>query len=502
MAITKIDNPNTVQPTRINSVYDFYKHANDFSGNQIFTVNNFLLNQDHHSIYGILKQLENKGGAIWLSNNGDICFRQSIYENIKKLRISSAKVLLSHFMKSRVNITTGDFPKNKMNPFIGDTILIHSLSLVEKEVFLPSIFHEFFTDNGILHRNKFLPSYYMLLNQISTIKLEESTTLQYIFHLANYNKNKFYLIMNWLANFFKDVSRPSPNNLILLGESKSGINIFYEDIIVPLFGNNNCVRITDNILKKTRLHKLIKEKIIYSLDNVSNVSLENKATRLDIEDLVKRQTQYDPESTNDAPYLGQTLIITKDSCLSYIDEDMKNYLVIKIPSQITEMYNNWRPVQNQISGHLLEDSSCISCLKALIQRDIGNFACLLKGYEINSTVSLQKDDRGFIKIALEDKIKKFHHILKNISTPESISNFDKIKAQNKEFFTELKKDFNSNKIKQKNVIKCFILLYPEENISSSRILMTKLRTLDKKFYSVDSLHIGAGGIKYFNLPSS
>ena len=324
--------------------------------------------------------------------------------------------------------------------------------------------------------------------------------------------------MNWLAAFFKNLNNRSTTTLVFLGNKESGKEILFEEIIKPLFGQEYCLKITDLVLETTSVQKLLKNKLFYNIDNLSDSSIKDKKTRRIINDLLSKDTIdviENKESIVEYQKYGQMIITIDEAYLTYIDKNFESYSLLKIPDELT-LVENFNIEQN-FSGQDFKNNNQQATdfeeyLKKLnitskeklidaIKNDLTNFAFILKGYSVNLDIlndPFENDDKKYLQNNLEDKLKAFHEAI--LHYKNSMSYFHKIQEKNTILYEELMNDFKLNRIKQKNLIQSLSLLYPEEKITSPRTLMVQLRKTDNDFYKVANLKSGNGGIKYFELP--
>ena len=99
-------------------------------------------------------------------------------------------------------------------------------------------------------------------------------------------------------------------------------------------------------------------------------------------------------------------------------------------------------------------------------------------------------------MTLENKVE----LVARIIISGDIEKLNIVNIENLILYEDVKKDFENGKIKQKNIIKLFDILYKNTQISgNSKGLMVKLRKCDKNFFGVNNIIAGAGGIKYFKI---
>ena len=105
-----------------------------------------------------------------------------------------------------------------------------------------------------------------LLHNIFILKTPDiySITMQYLYHISGYNKDKFNYIICWLANMFRYITNNSnidfdpkllKSILVLVGGEKTGKEMFFNNIVKPLFGEDYCLKIDNELLLHKNLEK-------------------------------------------------------------------------------------------------------------------------------------------------------------------------------------------------------------------------------------------------------
>ena len=218
-----------------------------------FNHNNWLKNNDNIS----LSVLDENGISIYLDKKGYINYRLSpnephnstkdhkSLENIFK-NITGVNFDLSAF-KERRKSNDEDYVEVKLS------ITPEDLKLVTEDIFNPFSKEEFILQaNSTYKLNNFKPSVYMLLDYEFKKELkfhfENSAIGKLILHLVNYDRQRLYWIINWLAYFFQGLKK-SQVALVLLGEQGAGKGIFFNEVIKLLFGEDFVKTINDKSLK-------------------------------------------------------------------------------------------------------------------------------------------------------------------------------------------------------------------------------------------------------------
>lgn len=506
-----------------NDVYFYFKDIiYSLIGNSFYTQDNWVkeIKSGVSSVYSLaipaeINIIQSNGGAIWLTANGDICYRFSPLGKVHTASIAKINLIFSNFLNCNFRISQSipklTMPEDQSKKLKNDnkfTLSINQLLLVEGEEFNPHIEQEFYQNqnDGLIYRNTFNPSKFLqlfpILPQEAQVKVhapieevegyEEKTidytqnepnksiTLQYLYYLCGYKKDRFNYLVNWLASFFKNLSIRSKTILVLYGDSHSGIDILFNNIITPLFGQDYTLKITDNTLKSKYEFKSIDKKLFYNLNKLSKHTVDNEKAASLLQNLLP-----------DSQKFAQVLITTEKPNLPY--NSLDNYTVFHVAKMIEDMY-----VPSWFNG---SDNTKLSKQELIgaISKDLQNFATILKLYPKQDTndTSFPDDDKKLILSTLEEKLEAFVHAIKKIDTDY----FKPIENQNEDsnLHKELQENFSKKLVKQSNLIKYFNLLYPENKFESSRTFMTELRKIDDDFFKAKNAKAYSAGKKYFQI---
>jgi len=167
-----------------------------------------------------LCRINKKNVAVWLSTKGEIQYRFEPYGEIETASKIKASLVISSYCQENFQIVDVKFKSKSFEN--ANKISIYELLLVERHKFEPYQPKEFFykiekKESKILdfenikpivplaYINSFKPSIYLQLPINEKENIVPSITLQYIFYLSNYKKDRFNYILNWLASFFKNL---------------------------------------------------------------------------------------------------------------------------------------------------------------------------------------------------------------------------------------------------------------------------------------------------------
>ena len=462
----------------------------DFSNTTKFKTNNWFSN----NTLEIITMLNDKGIAIWINSKGDICYRLSLNNDILIVTtLEKINLILSNLLGKNVKINKNIRPKEDK---VKDKyqIYIDDLMLVQNEVFNPTKNEEFYKVNNAYYRNIFKPTFYLKRYVKANIpKMKYSIILNYINHLANYDKDRFNYIIAWLTSFFNTLEK-SKISLVLVGNKESGINILFNSIIKPLFGSHYCIEINEDILKQYSADKIVKNKLFYCFNNISKKITNDKKVKSLIEEVIENDNIYINDNKNlisEINVFGQTLITTNNYYLP-IHYNKQNYVIFKVNNNIEKMI-----IKNSEVDDAVKNNINLNNLSNLIKNDLENFSNYLKYYKDMNTTSFQKffanDDSEDIINKMKDKYSLFVNAIIN----KDIDFFIPM-IHNEKLYKDLIFDFKKNRIKRCNLVGYFNNIYKKENILHTKTLLNMLRDINKDFFS-DINIVSSNGERYFKI---
>lgn len=454
--------------------------------------------------------LANKGHLFWIDQRGNIVH---CYQNTKKyIPLQNIDLLLGSLSKQSVKTFKNqlelmhweikqqkpDKKKQSVTPLQANTTLIplNALPMILGEKFSVNK-EQFIKESNGIYINKFYPNSCLadtanLIFNIGNIyplcsgkyntgnKMDQDKyyhVMQYLYHISGYRTDGFNYIMCWLSNMIRYITNNTMNSdlfrsvLILRGGEKSGKEIFFNQIIQPIFGNEYCLKIDDKTLSKKNIEKEKSNKIFYNFDNISSSSLkdiENKELIRDI--LIKR----------DKNIVG--IVITTDK--KYIPYDLSGveYVVLDLPDDIKTMY-----IPDEFHSQL--------SLKYDLSVDLDTFSSILKCYNYSKEILYIKDMDITKKATLEDCIIEFASEL--ASSQNMLNQIDKVKWNNTdETFENIKKLYDKHKkVERKYIYEVFKQKYDYD--ISATTLYKKLKELDGNLFKTV---LAPGGAKCFYFP--
>ena len=478
------------------ALYKYPVLINNSNNNNIAYSDNPIL-KDKNNIF---LSLADEGHYFWINQNGNIIHNHQnksnkiLFQNIETFlsKLSGKKIKI---FKTSMELEIWHLKYYREYEKIQEPIKKIILKPRENEVCLaldtlPIVLGDVFD----VHKEKFATydnrkTFYInkfyrcdnLLHNIFILKTPDiySITMQYLYHISGYNKDKFNYIICWLANMFRYITNNSnidfdpkllKSILVLVGGEKTGKEMFFNNIVKPLFGEDYCLKIDNELLLHKNLEKEKSNKIFYNFDNISSSSLKDMKKKELIRDILIKQ---------DKNIVG--IVITTDT--KYIPYDLSGgeYKVFELPDNIAKIY--------------MPEMYRYNDLKDCLDKDLPNFSSILKRYAPSKEILYIKDIDTTKKPTLEDCIIEFASELTD--SQNMLNQIDKVKWNNAdETFENIKKLYDKHKkVERKYIYELFKQKYDHD--ISATALYKRLKELDENFFKTVP---APGGAKCFYFP--
>jgi hypothetical protein len=174
------------------------------------------------------------------------------YQHGKKVRNATEKI---ERLKQKLRLNDEEFKLKNHTQYI----YTDQLMTIYKEKFKPSERLMFFDEiKGLTYKNSYSPSVYMVKtfeNQAKPLQTNnnDSIILKFILALTKYNLDKAKDILIWLAKSFLTLTKDY-TTLVLCSKNDVYTNIFYKQIVEPLFNEEFCLEINDDTLKQKKIN--------------------------------------------------------------------------------------------------------------------------------------------------------------------------------------------------------------------------------------------------------
>ena len=292
---------------------------------------------------------KNREICLW-KNQNDFYYRSAPGNKIHKGSKKEISDKIEEFLDEPIRIVTyKEISKDNLikHNIIEKYILVHQIPAIEDEVFEPR-HKEFFYKDEILYKNSFLYTKY-LKKRFQNIQNNTNNyncfIIDFLENIANENtqdinnKSVTVAIMSWLSFFFQKMES-SNIALVLQGSEEIAEDIFWEKLIIPIFGNEeNCITIDDNILKLP-IHEIIKDRIFFHIGSFTpteeNIKKINQLLKGILIDKYVLSNSIPPKRM---PVYGQVLITATKDIIQHMHKYYSQFEYIDIQNETKVIKN-------------------------------------------------------------------------------------------------------------------------------------------------------------------
>ena len=255
-------------------------------------------------------------------------------------------------------------------------IAVNSICVVENEVFEPRNSNNVFRNqNGLFSRNLFHCTPY-LLHRFTDYLINNDRISYTRFLLTVFTQKDTHFIVNWLASFFKTMKNNSQLLVLVLNKDVS-VEIFYKHIIIPIFGKDFCVTITEELLRDKSIEEIVAYKLFYHIEHIPQDENNRKKLRDIINTiLVKKVVSINGQNV---PVIGQ-ILFTLDKPEMFL-KDFLNSCKIFIVNSMKNIENKLLKYQLSLEAALRSNTLDYFSQELTV---VGNYVDLTKIYEDDS----------------------------------------------------------------------------------------------------------------------
>ena len=478
------------------------------------------LKDENHSV---LKKLKERGGSIFLTSDGKIAYMLSPNEECKFTKdFKGLEIVLSNFLGIDVDLSAFIKSRSKKENLVDEfenefKIRPNDLIMVSGTTFEPNNKEEFIKqENGTFLRNEFKLSKYLQMkgDEIDNVnfRFENLKTFYFLLHLLNHDYQRVQWVINWLAYFFQELKK-SQVALVLIGIQGTGKNIFFNQIIRPLFGEAYTKAINDKSLNTKYKGSLIENVIFLNLDEISaNTSLsdsqKNFIKALITNESVTIEKKFENLEQETLLY-AQVLITSNEAYAVEIEPNDRRYTVF--PTGETLLSTNFLGLASY------------EALSDVLQSELEMFACYLKAYPVdvqlaNAALSTPEKDEMIYEYQMREEVKvikqqkvlqpKLTKLQKNLTEyvyaikNKNFTFFEPIQFEDTELFQIIIDDFYKHIFRVENLLPIYKSLYGNSSIRTNTELLRELQKIDFELFcrSNTSKYPENGELKeFFNL---
>jgi len=462
---------------------DFYLCKSKYNENMIsqnftsFESNNFKKKSNI-----ALDYIQSLNCSIWMHSKGKICMRLSHDIEHKEYTISQANMILANISETSVEIIKS--PKQNNEDDGNYYILISDLIMIQDEVFDTTQNKEFFEVNGVWYRNMFKPSTLLQLNQQP--KKVPYSIFNLIAHLVNYDVDRLFVFLNWLATFFKTLKK-SQVAILFKGKQGAGKGTLFK-IIEELFGKIYCKQINGDSLKSNYLGAFLENTLFLNFDEISYKTIGKRSFNSLLKAIItNEEVTAEKKGINmvkPTEVFAQTILFSNVENPVEIEPSDRRFIVFTTSDNIKN---------TNYFGH-----SSFENFEQAMMEQIEDFAMYLKLYNINidkANSVYETKEKDLMINRTENNLKWFvDAILYN-----DWEYFRPLQNKNFALYNLFMKGLAKGRVYQKHLILVYLALYPQDTyVQSSNVLIKNIEKIAPDIFGNHNLH-KSNGDKYYSL---
>lgn len=447
----------------------------DFS---TFEVNNFKKTEENN----VINEFGEKGDAIWVNVKGNICIRTSPSTPYQEYTVTKAENIMTILLGKAIKIETKksiEEIKNNEN-----TIHISELLLVVSEEFNTNELQEFYEKDGSWHLNLFKPSKYLMLS--AGHYNYPTATLRLVEHLVNYDNQRAWYFINWLAYFFQTLKK-SQVSILFKGVQGAGKGTFFK-IIQALFGEEYCKEINGDSLKSNYLGAAIENTLFINCDEISYSSIGKNSFNSFLKALITNDSITAEKKNVDlirpTKLYAQTILFSNDEHPVEIEASDRRFTVFTTGCNLDQTnflgYGGYQQ---------LEDA---------IYNEVEDFAIFLKSFNVNfeeANTALNTSE----KVAMINMNANTLGSFANAIITRDLLYFQPLQYVDFALFNNFTIDLKNNVVRQKYLILVYKTLYPlDKTIKTAKMLIKHMELIHPYLFGEPNLY-KSNGEKFYKL---
>lgn len=430
----------------------------------------------------VLNKFGEKGGAIWANVKGNICIRTSASAPYQELTVTKAENILTILLEMPIKIETKksiDEIKDNDN-----TIHLSELLFVVSEEFNTNELQEFYEQDGAWHKNLFKPSKYLMLS--AGHYNYPTATLKLVEHLVNYDSQRAWYFLNWLASFFQTLNK-SQVSILFKGVQGAGKGTFFK-IIRLLFGEEYCKEINGDSLKSNYLGAIIENTLFINFDEISYSTIGKSSFNSFLKALITNDSitaeKKNVDLVRPTKLYAQTILFSNDEHPIEIEVSDRRFTVLTTGGNLALInflgYGSYQKLEDAIHDEL-ED-----------------FAIFLKSFNVNSeqaNTALHTPEKAAMMNMTVNILGNFVNAIMS----RNFLYFQPLQYIDLALFNIFTTDLQNNVIRQKYLIRVYQILNPlDKTIQTAKTLIKHLEIIDPYLFGEANQH-KSNGVKFYRL---
>lgn len=440
--------------------------------------NNFKKTDDNN----VINELEQRGCAAWANGKGNICIRTSPSAPCQELTVTKAENILTILLGRPIKIETKksiDEIKDKDN-----TIHLSELLFVVSEEFNTNELQEFYEQDGAWHKNLFKPSKYLMLSA-GTYNYP-TATLKLVEHLVNYDSQRAWYFLNWLASFFQTLNK-SQVSILFKGVQGAGKGTFFK-IIRLLFGEEYCKEINGDSLKSNYLGAIIENTLFINFDEISYSTIGKSSFNSFLKALITNDSitaeKKNVDLVRPTKLYAQTILFSNDEHPIEIESSDRRFTVFTTGCKLDQAnYLGYGGYQK------LEDT---------IYNELEDFAIFLKSFNVDfeqANTALSTPE----KVAMMNMTVNILGSFVNAIITKNFTYFQHLQNIDIALFNNFTRDLQNNVVRQKFLIIVYHILHPlDKTIKTAKMLIKHLELTNPYVFGELNL-FKSNGDKFYRL---
>ncbi len=407
----------------------------------------------------LLDELEELNLQLFMNEKGDFVLRDLDTQKDEVIPASNINKKISSILGKKVIIGWKD-TEHKITP-------VEIISIISSD-YRPDIKKRFFrlSSKNKWYYNAFTPTEYM--NCIEKPTKEPKTILTLIKHLVNYHDERYHYFLNWLAYYWATFKRPL-TAIVLKGEQGAGKGIFANDVIIPLFGENQVSILTNETLENKFKADKFENKSFYIFEETSKGDVKSNK---DIKEFIKQIITNDKVPMDRKHKKGVDVKITAPS-LFFTNE-----------AKFLEIEPSDRRFSVFLTGGKIVDTDFLGFgsyekLAEQIKKELPDFARYLYHYPVNTELiklPMNTPEKEAVVHLTNNSFQTFLYALKK----KDLEFFEDLQENEPLLYAEVKRAFSEGKIERALLAKLYNAVF-DKNYRSQKVL-AELKAIDYSFF--------------------
>lgn len=452
----------------------------------------------------------NKNNDIYLYREKEYFYFRTALSNEfhKKTKQEMSEFLQNYYNKPVKIISHKDITDKNILQYnlIDSYILEYHILTIEKEIFLPKE-KEFFQKEGVWYKNLFIPTNYL---KKRFVEIQDSNTfdnfiINFIVAIVNESDSETMgiftkIILNWLSYFYGKLES-CDIALVLLGDKEIVDNIFWKRIVKPIFGEEFCITINDDILKKS-INEIVENKIFFHIGDFTLTEDNKEKINELLEAIFVDKFVINKKNNEKISIFGQVLI-TSEIALSCMEDFYSGFEFIKVENDYSTIktklnMTDTRKLLINIGENLDSFTDCLLIIFKKLEKR--NFQLSVQNEMTKELLENKIENKIEDNFNLEEKINEFIEAIKGTN----IDYFEKVKkSDNDKLYKELEESLKNEMIPREELSNYFNCVYEKEFFKDNNALLKMLKEKEPLFNQcVDKKDYEKNGISDFNHKTS